>query len=77
MDIDEAGNPVATSMYYRIRFGCLLSASWVDWFDGLTLTHEVGATVIEGALVDHAALYGLLDRARDLGLPLLEVRRIS
>jgi hypothetical protein len=34
-----------------------------------------GTTVLSGPVVDQAALYGLINRIRDLGLPLLSVNR--
>ena len=34
-------------------------------------------TIIQGYFVDQAALYGLISRARDLGLTLVSVRRID
>jgi hypothetical protein len=43
---------------------------------GLTLIDETdGTTVIRGAVADQAALHGLLQRVRDLGLPLVSVTR--
>jgi hypothetical protein len=46
------------------------------WFDGLQLTSDAsGRTTIAGPVADQAALHGLLARIRDLGLPLLTVRR--
>jgi hypothetical protein len=36
-----------------------------------------GTTVIEGAVVDQAALHGLLNKLGDLGLPLLSVTRLD
>ena len=42
----------------------------------MTLTdHTDGTTVIHGLVADQAALHGLLQRLRDLGLPLLSVDR--
>jgi hypothetical protein len=35
-----------------------------------------GTTVISGQIVDQAALHGLLQRVRDLGLPLVSVRKV-
>ena len=49
---------------------------WSDWFGGLTIRHhEDGTTVLVGSVVDQAALHGVIVRIRDLGLPLLSVRR--
>jgi hypothetical protein len=38
---------------------------------------EHGQTTIAGPVVDQAALHGLLAKVRDLGLPLLSVRRLD
>jgi hypothetical protein len=47
---------------------------WSDWFEGLTVTHtDHDETVLTGLVVDQSALYGLLAKLRDLGLPLLSV----
>lgn len=51
-----------------------LDPSWQDWFDGLEMHHlPDGNTELSGFVGDQAALYGLLNRARDLGLSLLSV----
>ncbi len=61
--------------WYEIRIKGHLDLAWSDWFDGLTVTHdEDGNTTVQGPVVDQAALYGLIGRARDLGLSLLTVR---
>lgn len=63
---------------YQIRISGHLGAEWADWFDGLTLTlEENGETLLTGPVVDQAALYGLLKRVRDLGMPLLSVTRVE
>jgi hypothetical protein len=62
---------------YEIRLKGHLDHRWAGWFDGLSLTHESdGTTVINGSVVDQAALHGLLGKIRDLGLPLIAVRQI-
>ncbi len=61
-------------LWYQIRIKGHLDTNWSAWFDGLTITHDAdGATTIRGPVVDQAALYGLISRARDLGLILLAV----
>jgi len=61
---------------YEIRVKGHLDVRWANWFDGLTLTREGdGTTVLRGSVVDQAALYGLLGKVRDLGLPLIAVNR--
>jgi hypothetical protein len=62
--------------HYEIRLTGHLDARWAAWFDGLTVSHEGdGTTVISGPIADQAALHGLLQRVRDLGLPLVSVTR--
>jgi hypothetical protein len=66
------------STYYRIRIKGHLAAHWAEWFDGMTITRlDNGETLIEGAVIDQAALHGMLNHIRDLGLPLLAVDRVE
>lgn len=61
-------------MVYQIRLKGHLGEEWTDWFEGLSITlEENGETLLTGLVVDQAALYGLLRKVRDLGLPLLSV----
>ena len=63
---------------YEIRIQGHLDQRWAGWFDGLTLTLEDnGDTLLTGRVVDQAALHGLLRKVRDLGMPLVSVRRVS
>jgi len=45
-------------------------------FDGLSVDVRPVETVLHGDITDQAALHGLLDRVADLGLELIEVRRL-
>jgi hypothetical protein len=59
---------------YQIRIKGHLGSQWTDWFGGLTITLEDnGDTLLTGAVVDQAALHGLLKKLRDLGMPLVSV----
>ena len=61
---------------YEIRLAGHLDARWAARFDGLALRLEPdGTTVLSGPIVDQAALHGLLQRIRDLGIPLVSVVR--
>jgi hypothetical protein len=61
---------------YDIRLTGHLDARWATRFDGLVLRHEAdGTTVLSGPIADQAALHGLLQRVRDLGIPLVSVTR--
>ena len=63
---------------YEIRLKGHLDTRWADWFDGLTLTRcSDGTTAIRGLVVDQSALHGLLQRVRDLGVPLISVTRVE
>ena len=65
-------------MHYEIRVNGVLGSDWSTWFDGLQITSDDrGQTTIAGPIADQAALHGLLAKIRDLGLELLEVRRID
>ncbi len=62
---------------YEIRVKGHLDNQWANWFEGLTITAlDNGETLLTGPVVDQAALYGLLKKVRDLGIPLLSVTRV-
>ena len=65
-------------MVYQIRIKGHLGHQWTDWFGGLTITLEDnGDTLVTGPVVDQAALFGLLKKVRDLGMPLVSVIRVK
>ena len=65
-------------MDYHIRIKGHLGPQWAGWFEGLTITLEVnGDTLLAGPVADQAALYGLLKRLRDVGLPLVSVTHLD
>ena len=64
------------SANYEIRVAGSLPPQWRDWFDGLFIDVENGETLLRGPVADQAALFGLLKKIRDVGLPLVSVRQI-
>ena len=69
---------MSTTKIYEIRVEGHLSSSWSDWLEGMSIHHESnGETVLSGPIVDQAALHGVLMKIRDLGLPLVAVRRVE
>jgi hypothetical protein len=63
--------------HYEIRVKGRLAPRWSAWFDGLVVDADAdGTTVISGPVVDQAALHGLLQKLRDVGIPLLSLTEI-
>jgi hypothetical protein len=53
-----------------------LDHDWADWFDGLAITHlSNGTSQLHGMLPDQSALYGVLLKLRDLGIPLISAEK--
>jgi hypothetical protein len=64
--------------FYENRIAGHLDAHWADWFDGMSITlEEDGATLLSEPVPDQPALYGLLRKVCDLGLPLVSVNQIT
>lgn len=63
-------------LHYQIKVKGVLDDTWSEWFDGLRITQDTaGDTLLEGAVRDQTALYGLLAKARDLQLTLIAVEQ--
>jgi hypothetical protein len=75
LNLDQTAN-------YEVRVQGRLSGDLLDWSDCLsveieTTTGSPSITTFIGPVKDQSALHGLLKRIRDLGLPILVVRRIE
>ena len=79
--MSETGNilPIQNeTATYEIRITGHLPGRWVEWFGAAAIElEEDGTTRLTCAAIDQAALYGLLKKVRDLGLPLVSVNRIG
>jgi len=70
----DPGEPLV----YEIRIDGHLEQTWTDWLEGSSIQlEEDGKTLLTCRVIDQPALYGLLKRVRDLGMPLLSVRRLE
>jgi len=68
MEHDESG-------HYEIRIKGHLDDRWAEWLEGLTFMQASdGTTLLEGLLPDQAALHGVFNKIRDLGLPIISVQ---
>jgi hypothetical protein len=59
---------------YQIIVKGVLDSKWSDWFDGMEVTPQPhGETILTGPIADQSALHGILQKIRDMGLPLVSV----
>jgi len=64
--------------HYEIRVAGRLAPRWSAWFDGMDVAHmDDGSTLISGLVADQAALHGVLQRLRDVGIPLLSLTHVQ
>ncbi len=60
---------------YQIKVKGHFDERRMRWFEGLDVTFlPSGETIINGAITDQAALHGVLNRIRDLGMELISVQ---
>ena len=62
---------------YEIVVDGHLEARWATWFDGFTISEADDTTVLRGLVVDQAALHGLVQRLRDIGIPLISLTPVE
>ncbi|MEO7295261.1 MAG: hypothetical protein ABIZ57_03880, partial [Candidatus Limnocylindria bacterium] len=73
-EINRFTNDRRDARRYEIRLKGHLETRWAAWFDGMSIRHASdGTTVLSGVIADQAALHGLLQTLRDLGVPLTSV----
>lgn len=61
---------------YEICIEGHLSTGWSTWLGEMQIRPEECRTVLYGHLVDQAALHGVLQKIRDLGLTLVSVSQL-
>ncbi len=61
---------------YHIRINGRVEERWLRWFEGYAVAYlDNGETLIVLTAVDQPALFGVINRIRDLGLELVSVKR--
>jgi hypothetical protein len=76
--VNTSGQPWSQPQLYEIRFKGHLSSFRAQMFEGLEMVQEPGGdTILTGSVINQAALHGILNRIRDLGVPLLSVKRVE
>jgi hypothetical protein len=72
------GRRVGKPAVYEIKIKGNLEPKWSNWFDGFSIAPQADdETVLVGLVTDQPVLHGLLAKVRDLGSPLLSVRRVD
>jgi hypothetical protein len=68
-------------MKYRIKIRAVLDPSWSQWLSGLDLSSVeedgVWITTLVVETPDSPALFGILDRIRDMNLTLVSVNQVN
>jgi hypothetical protein len=62
---------------YEIHVRGQVPLDVLDELEHLTVVDEPAVTVLTGVLPDQSALFGVLARLQDLGLELIELRRLG
>jgi hypothetical protein len=74
--VSAARNCRGTS--YQVVVVGHLESHWSEWLGGMAIQNlSSGEAVLSGPLADQAMLHGLLAKLRDLGLPIVSVRRLD
>jgi hypothetical protein len=67
---------------FQIKVQGRLGPNWSEYFSGMSLTNQqlesgVTVTTMTGVISDQAALHGLIQKIRDLGLSIIQIQLIS
>ena len=64
--------------FYEIRVKGQLDSRWSEWLEGLQVKLlESGEMILQGPIVDQAALMGVLNKISHLNLTLLSVNEVK
>ncbi len=77
MNTNNNDDEDAQRRVYQIKVQGRLDESWSGWFNCMAIAFEGDTTTLTGAVVDQAALRGILSRLWDLNLPLISVNPVE
>ena len=60
--------------FCEIRVKTKLEPHWAEWFDAMKFETEPDTTIISGLISDQAALQGLMEKIRMLGLTIISIK---
>ena len=63
--------------FYEICVAGELDEKWSGYFSPLKIKSREDETILSGYLPDQSALYGILIKIRDIGLPLISVKPLA
>ena len=66
-----------TNLHVEIRVVGAIPAEALEELEGVQVVTESVETVLQGSLVDQAALIGMINRLQGLGVELREVRQLG
>lgn len=66
-----------TALEYEIRVAGPVPEDVLEEIEGVRVSIQPVVTVLRGPMVDQASLHGLINRLQNLGLDLIEVRRLD
>ena len=77
----KAGIQRTQSAEYQIKIQGRQTEGWADWMENLEIlteqnSDEITITILTGIVKDQSGLHGLLNRIRDLSIPLISVQFI-
>jgi len=73
----QAGGGLVLAKRFEIHVRGEVPLDLLDELEHLTAVEVPAETVLKGVLPDQSALFGVLARLQDLGLELIEVRRLG
>ena len=77
MTLNRALSSLDQSRHYCVTIQGHLHPRWSAWFENLAISQQPdGTTTLSGPVADQAALYGLIIKLRDMGLPLLALKSL-